>query len=50
MRMLSTPQVLDIVATLISVFPQSQLWFNGPEFVLIGRRADAFATVVASVY
>ena len=41
-RMLSTPQVLDIVATFISVFPQSQLWFNGPEFVLIGRRADAF--------
>ena len=42
-RMLSTPQVLDIVATFISVFPHSQLWFNGPEFVLIGRRADAFA-------
>ena len=42
-RMLSTPQVLDIIATFISVFPQSQLWFNGPEFVLIGRRADAFA-------
>ncbi len=47
-RMLSTPQVLDIVATFISVFPQSQLWFNGPEFVLIGRRADAFALDIPS--
>ena len=48
-RMLSTPQVLDIVATFISVFPQSQLWFNGPEFVLIGRRADAFALDIPSL-
>ena len=48
-RMLSTPQVLDIVATFISVFPQSQLWFNGPEFVLIGRRADAFALDISSL-
>ena len=48
-RMLSTPQVLDIVATFISVFPQSQLWFNGPEFVLIGRRADAFTLDIPSL-
>ncbi len=48
-RMLSTPQILDIVATFISVFPQSQLWFNGPEFVLIGRRADAFALDISSL-
>jgi len=48
-RMLSTPQILDIVATFISVFPQSQLWFNGPEFVLIGRRADAFALDIPSL-
>ena len=48
-RMLSTPQVLDIVATFISVFPQSQLWFNGAEFVLIGRRADAFALDIPSL-
>ncbi len=48
-RMLSTPQVLDIIATFISVFPQSQLWFNGPEFVLIGRRADAFAFDIPSL-
>ena len=48
-RMLSTPQVLDIIATFISVFPQSQLWFNGPEFVLIGRRADAFAIDIPSL-
>ena len=48
-RMLSTPQALDIVATFISVFPQSQLWFNGPEFVLIGRRADAFALDIPSL-
>ena len=48
-RMLATPQVLDIVATFISVFPQSQLWFNGPEFVLIGRRADAFALDISSL-
>ena len=48
-RMLSTPQVLDIVATFISAFPQSQLWFNGPEFVLIGRRADAFALDISSL-
>ena len=48
-RMLSTPQVLDIVATFIRVFPQSQLWFNGPEFVLIGRRADAFALDIPSL-
>ena len=48
-RMLSTPQVLDIVATFISVFPQSQLWFNGPEFVLIGRRADTFAIDIPSL-
>ena len=48
-RMLSTPQVLDIVATFISVFPQSQLWFNGPEFVLVGRRADAFALDISSL-
>ena len=48
-RMLSTPQVLDIVATFISVFPQSQLWFNGPEFVLIGRRAEAFALDIPSL-
>ncbi len=48
-RMLSTSQVLDIVATFISVFPQSQLWFNGPEFVLIGRRADAFALDIPSL-
>lgn len=41
-RMLSTTQVRDIVATFISVFPQSQLWFNGAEFVLLGRRADHF--------
>ena len=48
-RMLSTPQVLDIVATFISVFPHSQLWFNGAEFVLIGRRADAFALDISSL-
>ena len=48
-RMLSTSQVLDIVATFISVFPQSQLWFNGAEFVLIGRRADAFALDIPSL-
>ena len=48
-RMLSTPQVLDIVATFISAFPQSQFWFNGPEFVLIGRRADAFALDISSL-
>lgn len=48
-RMLSTLQVLDIVATFISVFPHSQLWFNGPEFVLIGRRADAFALHIPSL-
>ena len=48
-RMLSTPQVLDIVATFIRVFPQSQLWFNGPEFVLIGRRAAAFALDIPSL-
>ncbi len=48
-RMLSTPQVLDIIATFISVFPQSQLWFNGPEFVLIGRREDAFALDIPSL-
>lgn len=48
-RMLSTPQVRDIMATFIRVFPQSQLWFNGPEFVLIGRRADAFALDIASL-
>ena len=41
--------MLDIVATFISVFPQSQLWFNGPEFVLIGRRADAFALDIPSL-
>ena len=48
-RMLSTSQVVDIVATFISVFPQSQLWFNGPEFVLVGRRADAFALDISSL-
>ena len=41
-RMLSRSQVADIIATFISVFPQSQLWFNGAEFVLLGRRADHF--------
>ena len=41
-RMLSKTQVMDIVATFISVFPESQFWFNGPEFLLIGRRADSF--------
>ena len=41
-RMLAPQQVVDIVATFIKVFPASQLWYNGSEFVLIGRRADFF--------
>ena len=48
-RLLSTTQVMDIVATFIRVFPESQLWFNGPEFVLIGRRADKFGVDIPSL-
>ena len=49
LRMLSAVQVSDVIATFISVFPHSQLWFNGAEFLLVGRRADKFEIDIAAL-
>lgn len=42
LQWLSQEHVRGAVATFIDVFPQSMLWYNGSELLLIGVNAEAF--------